>query len=102
MKEGIKRRMIALDGKTILMIFAGINILTFFIFGWDKMQARRGAWRVSEKALFLWVLIGGGLGGIAGMKVWRHKTKKWYFKFGIPTLVVIQGGALLYIKYFME
>ncbi len=78
-----------------------INIISFLIFGWDKVQARRKRWRVAERTLFLSVILGGGLGGVAGMKVWRHKTKKWYFKFGVPRLMILQVAAALYISFFM-
>ncbi|GLI55637.1 hypothetical protein PM10SUCC1_11510 [Propionigenium maris DSM 9537] len=92
-----------MDGRKILMIYLiSINILTFLIFGWDKMQARRNRWRIAERTLFLSVILGGGLGGIAGMKVWRHKTRKGVFRYGIPTIVSLQGAAALYITFFME
>ncbi len=78
-----------------------INIISFCLFGWDKLQARRNRWRVSERSLFLSVLLGGGVGAIAGMKVWRHKTRKGAFKFGIPIIVILQAAAALYM-YFMK
>ncbi len=91
-----------MDGRKILTIYLiSINIVTFLIFGWDKVQARRKRWRVAERTLFLSVLLGGGLGGVAGMKVWRHKTKKWYFKIGVPLLMILQVAAALYISFFM-
>ena len=88
-----------MDGRKILVIYLiSINIIAFLTFGWDKLQARKNRWRVSEKTLFLSVLLGGGLGAIAGMKVWHHKTRKWYFKFGIPVIVILQVGGALYIS----
>lgn len=91
-----------MDGRKILVIYLiAINVLTFFIFGWDKMQAKKKRWRVAEKTLFMSVLLGGGIGAMAGMKVWRHKTRKWYFKFGVPLLVILQVAAALY-TFFME
>lgn len=92
-----------MDGRKILTIYLiSINIVTFLIFGWDKLQAKRERWRVAERTLFLFVLLGGGLGGVAGMKVWRHKTRKGVFRYGIPTIVILQGAAALYIRFFME
>ena len=53
-------------------------------------QAKKNNWRVSEKALFILCMIGGSIGGIVGMYVFRHKTKKWYFKYGFPAILIIQ------------
>ena len=72
-----------------------INILSFIIFGIDKMRARKGAWRISEATLLLFVVVGGSLGGWLGMNAWRHKTKHVQFKYGIPFIFAIQI-ALLY------
>lgn len=66
------------------------NLTAFILMGVDKRRARRGEWRVSEKALFLPAVLGGALGGVLGMKVFRHKTRHWYFRFGFPLLLLIQ------------
>ena len=58
--------------------------------GLDKRRARHGAWRISEKALFLPAILGGALGGILGMRTFRHKTRHWYFRFGFPLLLLAQ------------
>lgn len=73
-----------------------INLLTFLIMWWDKHEAKIGDWRVSEQFLFILVLLGGGIGGIAGMYTFRHKTKKWYFKFGFPAILIIEISIFLY------
>lgn len=52
-----------------------INLVTFAVYGADKRRARRGAWRVPEKTLFLLPLLGGSVGALLGMRVFRHKTK---------------------------
>ena len=54
-----------------------INLVTFAVYGIDKRRARRGAWRVPEKTLFLLPLLGGSIGALLGMRVFRHKTKHW-------------------------
>lgn len=76
--------------KNIIIYLVIINVLTFGIMWWDKHEAKVGDWRVSEKFLFVLVLIGGGVGGLAGMYTFRHKTKKWYFKFGFPTILILE------------
>lgn len=74
-----------------------VNVLGFALMGIDKNRARRGAWRISETSLFLTAIVGGSIGCIAGMQVFRHKTKHWYFKYGMPAILVVQivGLALL-------
>ncbi len=89
-----------MDGRKILLIYLiSINVITFLIFGWDKVQAKRKGWRVAERTLFLSVLLGGGLGGIAGMKVLNHKTRKGTFKYGIPAVVILQVIGAIYIVF---
>ena len=82
--------------KYLIIYLIITNILSFLLFAYDKMQAKRGRWRVSEKALFISALIGGSIGSIVGMKMCRHKTKKWYFKFGIPLVLILQVVGVLY------
>ena len=57
----------------------GINVLAFLLYGIDKAKAKRGAWRIAEKVLLGIGILGGSLGALAGMKLFRHKTKHWYF-----------------------
>ena len=84
----------------ILYLFA-VNITAFALFGADKRKARRNAWRISEKALFLSAVLGGSLGAMIGMRVFHHKTKHWYFVFGIPAILVLQViGCVLITNYF--
>ena len=51
-----------------------VNLAGFLLMGLDKRRARRGAWRSSEKALFLPAVLGGSRGSIVGMRTFRHKT----------------------------
>ena len=80
-----------------------INIITFIVYGVDKKRARRKQWRVPEKVLFLLAIIGGSVGALLGMLVFRHKTQKWYFKFGIPAILRLQIAAALVVwKFFLS
>ncbi len=72
------------------LYLAVMNLAGFLTMGVDKWKAKRGAWRISEKALFLPAVLGGSVGSILGMRVFRHKTKHWYFKFGLPAILVLQ------------
>ena len=74
----------------IIVYFAIINIIGFFIMGIDKRKAIRHAYRIPEATLFLIALIGGSIGSILGMRFFRHKTKHWYFVYGMPAILIIQ------------
>lgn len=67
-----------------------VNLVGFAIMGIDKKRAIRGAWRISEASLFFTAIIGGSLGCILGMQHFRHKTKHWYFKYGMPAILILQ------------
>ena len=82
----------------ILIIYLStINLFAFTLMGIDKEKARRGAWRIPEKHLFLSVILGGSIGGILGMQFLRHKTKHWYFKYGFPLIFLLQVGLGLFL-----
>jgi len=74
-----------------------VNLAAFFMMGADKRRARKGTWRVSEKALFLPAVLGGALGGVLGMRHFRHKTRHWYFRFGLPALLILQAAGLCWL-----
>lgn len=74
------------------------NALAFLLMGIDKRRAGRDAWRVRERTLFLFPLLGGALGGTLGMLLFHHKTRKWYFAYGLPLLCLVQLLALLTLK----
>ena len=81
----------------IAVILLVMNLLAFALMGIDKMKAKRGSWRIPEKTLFLVTALFGGLGGTLGMRMFRHKTKHWYFKFGFPALLVVQIVLLAWL-----
>lgn len=56
-----------------------VNLLLFLLMGWDKQRAKRKQYRVAERKLLLLGLVGGGLGGLLAMQVFRHKTQHRYF-----------------------
>lgn len=88
----------ASGGWTVLLVWlAVINLLTFIVYGADKRRARRGKWRVPEKTLFLLSLLGGSIGALLGMRVFHHKTKHWYFVWGIPAILLAQIALAVWI-----
>ena len=74
-----------------------INLGTFAVYGADERRARRGAWRVPEKTLFLLPLLGGSVGALLGMRVFRHKTKHWYFVWGVPAILLAQLALAVWL-----
>lgn len=92
--------------KTLLIIYVAylliLSVVTFFMYGADKRQAKRKAFRVPEKTLLLLSILGGAFGGIIGMKVFRHKTKgeHWYFTV-VNILGVLAHGVLIVLLAFV-
>lgn len=79
--------------KTLLIIiiyFTIVNIAAFISMGLDKSKARNHRWRIPESMLFFFAIIGGSIGSILGMHIFRHKTKHWYFVWGMPLILVVQ------------
>ena len=85
-------------GWTVLLVWlAVINLLTFIVYGADKRRARKGKWRVPEKTLFLLPLLGGSVGALLGMRVFHHKTKHWYFVWGVPAILLAQLALAVWL-----
>lgn len=76
-----------------------VNIVTFIIYGVDKLKAKEHWWRISESTLLLLALVGGSVGAWLGMKVWHHKTLHKKFKYGVPTIFILQVAAILAYFY---
>lgn len=74
-----------------------INLSASVVFGWDKLCAKRGCWRVPEKILLLLAFLGGSVGAMAAMALFRHKTRHLKFIYGVPLIFVLQIAALVYL-----
>lgn len=86
-----------------VVYLAAINLITFFVYGADKRRAKiQGARRVPEKTLFALALLLGSAGALFAMRVFHHKTRHWYFRFGIPAILLCQitAGAYVYVRFF--
>lgn len=88
--------------KILVLYLCIINILSFSLMGIDKFKARRGLWRIPEKTLFLSALLGGAMGSILGMKLFRHKTKHRSFAIGMPCLFLLNVAALGLFIYWIS
>ncbi len=85
----------------ILIYLLIINIFGFFIMWLDKHKAIKGSWRISEKTLFMITALGGGIGTIAGMYIFRHKTQKLNFVIGFPFITILEiVGIIYFLKNF--
>ena len=77
-----------------------INLIALLMMWSDKRRSKRpGARRVPEEVLFLSALLGGSLGAVLGMYAFRHKTKHWYFVWGMPLILLAQLALALGIGY---
>lgn len=77
-----------------------INSIGLFGMWSDKRRAKKRRYRIPEKTLFLLAVLGGGIGTWAGMYLFRHKTKHWYFVMGMPLICIVEYGLLLYYLMF--
>lgn len=85
------------DNTYLLAYLLIINLLSFFAFAYDKYKAKKNSWRIKNGLLLALSFMGGAVGGLFAMKVFRHKTKKTYYKLGLPLMVLMQVLVLVYI-----
>lgn len=76
-----------------------MNILAFCLMGVDKHRARTHQWRIPERVLFGAALLGGSVGAWAGMYLFHHKTRHWYFVVGMPLILAVQAAAVIYLTH---
>ena len=75
-----------------------MNLIGFGLMGIDKQRARRRVWRIPEKVLFGAALLGGSVGAWAGMYLFHHKTRHWYFVVGMPLILAVQAALVWYFR----
>lgn len=84
--------------KEILFIYyIIINLINLVLFYLDKKRARNRQWRIPESTLLLVSLLGGALGGLIGMEMFKHKTKKMKFIIGMPLILIVNIFLLNYL-----
>ena len=77
-------------GKVLVCYLIAVNVLAFALMGIDKYKAKKRAFRIPEATLFIVAIIGGSIGSIIGMYAFRHKTRHWYFVYGMPAILILQ------------
>ncbi|GFI61215.1 hypothetical protein IMSAG049_00372 [Clostridiales bacterium] len=85
--------------KVAFAYYVAINTTLFVLMGVDKAKARKNKWRIKEATLMLTALLGGGIGGLLGMKAFHHKTKKWYFYVVYITTIVLHIAVIWWFKF---
>ena len=83
----------------IVLYLAIINLTGFMIMGIDKRKARKRAWRIPESTLFVIALVGGSLVTTVGMHFFHHKTRHWYFLYGMPAILFLQIAIIVILIY---
>ena len=80
-----------MDVITLLLEYLiAVNLIGFALMGIDKYKAKKRAFRIPEATLFIVAIIGGSIGSIFGMYAFRHKTRHWYFVYGMPAILILQ------------
>lgn len=77
--------------------FAVMNLIGFAMMGIDKRKAVKKLWRIPEYTFFVVALIGGSIGTIIGMHLFHHKTRHWYFVYGLPAILLLQVALIVFI-----
>ena len=89
-----------MDGMKLFAIYLAVmNVIGVAGMWSDKKRARLHRWRIPEKVLFGVSLLGGSAGTWAGMYLFRHKTKHWYFVVGMPLILVCQAALAIYLVH---
>lgn len=83
----------------LIYYLLGINVVTFVLYGADKIKSKKGWWRITEKTLLMLAIIGGSMGALCGIRLFHHKTKHKKFYLGVPILLAIQITLICYFQF---
>lgn len=85
---------------TLLVIYLiAVNVVTMIAYGIDKFNAVHKRWRIRVSTLLGLAMIGGSVGALAGMYLFRHKTRKAAFTIGVPVMLILQ---LIVLGWFVK
>ncbi len=85
--------------RIVIFYLLTVNLLTFVTYGIDKQKARHNRWRVREASLLLLAALGGSIGALLAMKVFRHKTQHKKFRYGVPAILIVQLAIAVFCYY---
>lgn len=87
--------------KLLLIYITLVSVITFIVFGIDKLKAKKSWWRIPESTLMVLAVIGGSIGALLGMRVFHHKTLHKKFTIGIPVILILQiaAAAFIFIRF---
>ena len=83
----------------IILYAVAVNVISFIMMGVDKRKAIKRAFRIPESTLFILAIIGGSIGSIPGMHLFHHKTRHWYFLYGMPVILALQIILILTLVF---
>lgn len=83
--------------KIIIIYLVAVNLIAFIVYGLDKLQAKRGGWRIPESTLLWLAAAGGSVGALTGMQTWRHKTLHKKFTLGVPAILIVQLALVVWL-----
>ena len=83
--------------QTLPLYLITINAVGFLLMLADKLKAKRGAWRIPESTLMAVAAVGGSVGSLIGMQLFRHKTRHIKFTLGIPLILAIQIISAIFL-----
>lgn len=86
-----------MEKMVVFPYYLAINIITLLVWGFDKLRAKLQHWRIPENALFALIILGGGIGALLGMTVFRHKTRKLKFKIISVVSVLVHTVNFFYL-----
>ena len=87
--------------KYFLLYLLLVNAVAFILMLADKIKAKKNLWRIRESTLMLSAALGGSLGALAGMYLFRHKTRHLKFTIGVPVILGLQIAAVLYVALYL-
>ena len=82
----------------IAVYISSVNLLGLILMGIDKYKAKKRTFRIPEATLFTVAIFGGSLGTTLGMFLFRHKTRHWYFLYGMPLIMMIQAAIIYFLS----
>jgi uncharacterized membrane protein YsdA (DUF1294 family) len=85
--------------RLLLYYLLAVNLLTFATYGIDKYKARHARWRVREASLLLLAALGGSIGALLGIHLFRHKTQHKKFRYGVPLILLAQVAVAVFCYY---